>query len=107
MRTNSTCKCCTYYIFRSRYKLYGRRPAVIVQTITLGLGTALVIYWVWLTVVLGMLGPVGLSAVAGVDDLLDALGDGAGDPKVVAALQLFGHLALASSFLGVLTPVNM
>lgn len=85
----------------SMYKLYGRRPAVIVKTIAIGLGVPLAIYYVWLTVVLGVLGPTRLSMVAGVDDLLDALADHAGDSKVRAALQLFGHLALASSFLGV------
>lgn len=85
----------------SMYKLYGRRPAVIVQTISIGLGVAFAIYYVWLTVVLGVLGPTQLSMVAGVDELLDALADHAKDPNVRVALQLFGHLALASSFLGV------
>jgi len=88
----------------SMMKHYGKKPAVILSALNLGLGCAFATYFTWLTVVLGVLGRPALASLAetgGADGLLEALGAQSADPRLIASLQLFGNLALASSFLGV------
>ena len=53
-------------LLNSMYPLkhYGKKPAVIVSALNLGLGCAFATYFTWLTVVLGVLGRPALSALA-------------------------------------------